>query len=113
MKYYKLTSQQWDQNKELLPGIKGKKGRNDKNKRQFVEAILFRYKTGIPWGNLSNFFGDFRILNSSFSRWAKNGFWKMIFESLGQLPDNLFMMIGSSIVMAHQLSVGAREDKQK
>ena len=37
----------------------------------------------------------------------------MIFESLGQLPDNLFMMIGSSIVMAHQLSVGAREDKQK
>ncbi len=39
MKYYKLTSQQWDQNKELLPGIKGKKGRNAKNKRQFVEAI--------------------------------------------------------------------------
>ena len=30
MKYYKLTSQQWDQNKELLPGIKGKKGSESK-----------------------------------------------------------------------------------
>ena len=36
----------------------------------------------------------------------------MIFESLGQLPDNQFMMIDSTIVKAHQHSAGAIKNMQ-
>ena len=56
MKYYNLTTQQWIKIKELLPGTKGKVGRNSQNNRKFVEAILYRYRTGVPllWWSLSS-----------------------------------------------------------
>lgn len=29
--------------------------------RLFVEAVIYRYKTGIPWRDLPERFGDFRM----------------------------------------------------
>jgi hypothetical protein len=51
--------------------------------------------------------GDFRVVHTRFSRWAKRGVWKKLFEHLAQDADNEYAMIDSTIVRAHQHSAGA------
>jgi transposase len=44
-----------------------------KDNRLFVEAVLYRYRSGIPWRDLPERFGDFRVVHTRFSRWSKTG----------------------------------------
>jgi transposase len=41
--------------------------------RLFVEAVLYRYRTGMPWRDLPERFGDWKNVHQRFSRWAKAG----------------------------------------
>ncbi|WP_435051060.1 transposase [Acinetobacter terrae] len=41
-----------------------------------------RYHLGIPWRDLPEYFGDFRVVHNHFSRWAKIGMWQRFFEVL-------------------------------
>jgi hypothetical protein len=68
---------------------------------------LYRYRAGIPWRDLPERFGDFRVVHTRFSRRAKRGVWKKSFEHLAQDEDNEYAMIDSTIVRAHQHSAGA------
>ena len=52
MRRYSLTDNQWDKIKELLPGRKGTVGVTAKDNRLFIEAVLYRYRAGIPWRDL-------------------------------------------------------------
>jgi transposase len=73
----------------------------------FVEAVLYRYRAGIPWRDLPERFGDFRVVHTRFSRWARRGVWKKLFQHLAAEADNEYAMIDSTIVRAHQHSAGA------
>jgi transposase len=74
-----------------------------------VEAVLYRYRAGIPWRDLPERFGDFRVVHKRMSRWASRGVWKEIFQILAADADNEYAMIDSIIVRAHQHSAGARK----
>ena len=52
-------------------------------------------------------FGSWKNIHRRWSRWAKNGVWKRIFTFLAGEADNEYGMINSTIVRAHQHSVGA------
>ena len=91
----------------MLPGRQGSVGHPAKNNRLFVEAVLYRYRAGIPWRDLPERFGDFRVAHTRFSRWAVRGVWKTIFKHLASDADNEYAMIDSTIVRAHQHSAGA------
>lgn len=78
-----------------------------KDNRLFVEAVLYRYRAGIPWRDLPERFGNFSVVHTRFSRWAKRGVWKKLFEHLAEDADNEYAMIDSTIVRAHQHSAGA------
>ncbi len=93
----------------MLPGRRGSVGRPAENNRLFVEAVLYRYRAGIPWRDLPERFGDFRVVHTRFSRWAVRGVWKKLFEHLAADADNEYAMIDSTIVRAHQHSAGARK----
>ena len=82
-------------------------GRPAQDNRLFVEAVLYRYRAGIPWRDLPERFGDFRVVHTRFSRWAGRGVWKKLFEHLASDADNEYAMIDSTIVRAHQHSAGA------
>lgn len=105
---YALTDLQWDRIKDLLPGRAGHVGRPAADNRLFVEAVLYRYRTGIPWRDLPERFGDFRVIHLRHSRWSRAGVWQRIFESLAQDADNEWGMIDATIVRAHQHSAGAK-----
>ena len=105
---YALRDDQWECIKNLLPGREGTVGVTAKDNRLFVEAVLYRYRAGIPWRDLPQRFGDFRIVHTRFSRWSKSGVWKRVFEHLADDADNEYAMIDSTIVRAHQHSAGAK-----
>src|SRR5439155_24892337 len=49
MRRYALRDDQWDRIKDFLPGGEGHVGGTAADNRLFVEAVLFRYRAGIPW----------------------------------------------------------------
>ena len=57
--HYALRDDQWERIKDLLPGRDGYVGGTAKDNRLFVEAVLYRYRAGIPWRDLPERFGDF------------------------------------------------------
>jgi transposase len=109
MRRYALRDDQWDQIKDLLPGREGTVGATAVDNRLFVEAVLFRYRAGIPWRDLPERFGDWKNIHRRFSRWAESGVWERIFRHLAADADNEYAMIDSTIVRAHQDSAGAKK----
>ena len=109
MPRYAIKDDQWDRIKDLLPGQKGKVGVTAKDNRLFVDAVLYRYRTGIPWRDLPERFGDFRVVHMRHSRWSRKGIWKSIFSVLSMDADNEYAMIDSTVVRAHQHSAGAKK----
>ena len=59
--------------------------------RLFVEAVLYRYRTGMPWRDLPERFGDWKNVHQRFSRWAKSGVWEKVFLQLSADADNEYV----------------------
>ena len=55
-----IRDDQWDRIKDMLPGRAGHVGVTARNNRLFIDAVLYRYRTGIPWRDLPEKYGDFR-----------------------------------------------------
>jgi transposase len=49
MRRYALRDEQWERIEHLLPGSAGWVGVKARDNRLFVEAVLYRYRAGIPW----------------------------------------------------------------
>ena len=109
MSRYALRDDQWERICKLLPGRPGSVGVTAKNNRLFVDAVLYRYRAGIPWRCLPEDFGNGVAVHLRFSRWAKNGVWNKVFQHLAADADNEYAMIDSTIVRAHQDSAGAKK----
>jgi transposase len=107
MRRYSLRDDQWERIRDLLPGRVGHVGRTAKDNRLFVEAVIYRYRAGIPWRDLPERFGSGVKVQTRFSRWAKAGVWERVFQHLAAEADNEYAMIDSTIVRAHQHSAGA------
>ena len=105
---YALRDDQWDRIKHVLPGRPGHVGGTAKDNRLFVEAVLYRYRAGLPWRDLPERFGDFRVIHTRHMRWSKSGVWQRLFEQLAAEADNEYAMIDSTIVRAHQHAAGAK-----
>jgi transposase len=110
---YALRDDQWARIEGMLPGREGHVGGTAKDNRLFVEAVLYRYRAGIPWRDLPERFGDFRVVHTRHSRWAASGVWERVFQVLSEDADNEYAMIDSTIVRAHQHSAGAQKKKGK
>ena len=109
MRRYGLRDDQWSRIEDLLPGLEGSVGVTAKDNRLFVEAVLYRYRAGIPWRDLPERFGDWKQVHTRHGRWAESGVWARLFKALAGDADNEYAMIDSTIVRAHQHSAGARK----
>jgi transposase len=93
-------------NNEPVARPSGTVGVTASDNRLFVEAVLYRYRAGIPWRDLPERFGDWKNVHRRFSRWATTGVWERVFQHLAADADNEYAMIDSTIVRAHQHSSG-------
>ena len=107
MRRYALRDDQWERVENLLPGSPGHVSVTARDNRLFVEAVLYRYRAGIPWRDLPERFGAWKKVHTRFCRWARSGVWERAFEHLAGDADNEYAMIDSTIVRAHQHSAGA------
>jgi len=106
---HKLREDQWLKIENLLPGRSDTVGVTAKDNRSFIEAVLYRYKTGIPWRDLPEHLGDWKNTHRRHSRWSKTGVWSNIFNKLSEDSDDEYAMIDSTIVRLHQHGAGAQK----
>jgi transposase len=111
MRRYALRDEQWERIESLLPGREGHVGVTAKDNRLFVEAVVYRYRAGMPWRDLPERFGAWKAVHTRFSRWAASGVWERVFQQLAGEADNEYAMIDSTMVRAHQHSAGAPKKK--
>ena len=106
---YGLRDDQWAPMEHLLPGRDGYVGGNAPDNRLFVDAVLYRYRAGIPWRDLPARFGKWKSVHQRFGRGARGGIWARGFQALAGDADNEYALIDATIVRAHQHSAGARK----
>ena len=105
-----LTDEAWEDIAKILAKGKNKAGRPpEQSDRMFIDAVLSVARTGIPWRDLPEDFGQWDAVDNRFRRWEARGIWKKLWESLQsadmQIARNIF--IDSTIVRAHQHAAGA------
>ena len=108
MRRFELSDEQWQRVESLLPGQPGSPGRSGDNNRLFLEAVLWIVRTGTPWRDLPERFGDWNSVFQRFNRWSKKGVWQRVFDAL-QEPDLEWLMLDATIVRAHVHAAGARK----
>jgi transposase len=113
MRRYGLRDDQWERIKDFLPGREGHVGGTAKDNRLFVEAVVYRYRAGIPWRDLPERFGDFRVIHTRHTRWSRSGVWERVFKALTEDADNEYAMLDSTIVRVHQHGAGAQKKKER
>lgn len=104
---YALRDDQWERIKALLPGRKRAVGVTAADNRRLVEAVMYRYRSGMAWRDLPDRFGDFRVIHTRHRRWSRRGVWARVFACLAEEADHAYAMIDSTIVRAHQPAAGA------
>jgi transposase len=100
----------WERIKHLLPGQRGQHGKVAKNNRRFIDAVLWIAKTGAPWRDLPEYFGNWNSVWRRFDRWAKKGVWRRVFEVL-QDPDLEWVILDSTAIRAHPHAAGAKKKR--
>jgi transposase len=101
-----ISDEDWDRIKDLLPGQPGQHGKVAKDNRLFVDAVLWIAKTGAPWRDLPERFGNWNSVWRRFDRWAKKGVWRRVFDAL-QDPDLEWVILDSTVIRAHPHAAGA------
>jgi transposase len=106
MRRHEITDHNWNAIKNLLPGKEGDPGATATDNRLFINAVLWIAKTGAPWRDLPERFGNWNSVFQCFNRWGKNGVFQKIMESL-QDPDLGALLLDSTVIRAHQHAAGA------
>ena len=71
-------------------------------------GVLWVLRTGSPWRDLPEEFGNWNSVFQRFRRWAIKGVWESLFNALVEDPDFEYLMIDATIVRAHQHAAGAK-----
>ncbi len=109
-----LTDAQWAVLEPLLP--RGKKpGRPpERTKRQLIDGIRWRTRTGAPWRDVPPAYGPWQTVYGLFRRWQRNGTWREILTALQGRADAAGLItwdvsVDSTVARAHQHAAGARK----
>ncbi len=106
LRRHEITDEQWDAIKDLLPGQEGDPGVTAKDNRLFINAIMWIAKTGAPWRDLPERFGNWNSVFQRFNRWCKAGVFGEIMKTLHD-GDLEVLMLDSTVIRAHQHAAGA------
>jgi transposase len=102
-----LRDEQWTKMRAVLASLRGA-GRRGSNDRNFIEAVLWWRRTGVPWRDLPDEFGPWKTVFNRFDRWSKSGKWTRLFDALRTDPDDEWHSLDSTINRAHQHAAGGK-----
>ena len=112
MQRHALTDAQWARLQPPLPTRpQGRKATG--GDRLFVDAVIFRAKTGIQWRDLPERFGNWKSVYNRFRNWAQKDVWAQIFRELRIDIDETASIADGSVVRAHQDASGGKGGSNK
>ena len=105
-----LSNEQWEVIGALLPAERGRKSRPALDNRRFLNGMLHVLRVGCPWRDMHERYGKWNSVYVRFRRWAEQGVWDAILETLVDLglTDNWQHMIDSTTVRGHSQAAGAK-----
>jgi transposase len=107
-----ISDENWERIKDLLPGQAGQPGVTAKDNRLFIDAVLWIAKTGAPWRDLPERFGNFNSVWRRFDRWARKGVWRKLFGHF-QDEDLEWLILDSTVIRAHPHAAGAKKKRRR
>ena len=108
MRRHEIPDEKWNRIKHLLPGQEGDPGVTAKDNRLFINAVLWIVKTGAPWRDLPERFGNWNSVWRRFHRWAAKGVWERVYREL-QDGNVQWLLLDSTTIRAHQHAAGAKK----
>lgn len=102
-----VSDRVWAVLEPLLPGRKGCWGGVAQDNRCFINAVMWILRTGAPWRDLPEDYGDWKNTHRRFCRWRDKGYWEKLLAELMHEPDFEWLMIDASHVKAHSHAAGA------
>ncbi len=105
MHRHELTDSEWAEIELLPPRQPGP--RSKRGDRDFINAVIWRARTGVPWRDLPERFGSWQTVYNHFSRWAKCGVWETLFKAL-RIEDDMGSLLDATVVRAHQDAAGGK-----
>ncbi|WP_258045110.1 IS5 family transposase [Streptomyces sp. SM11] len=83
-------------------------------RRQLVDGIRFRVRTGVPWRGVPVEYGPWGRIYGLFHRWQRDGTWHQVLIRLQTLADAKGaivrdLSVDSTVCGAHQHAAGARK----
>ena len=103
-----LTDVMWARVEHMLPGKATDPGVTAADNRRFLEAVLWRTRTGSPWRDLPERFGNWNSVFKRFRRWALSDVFESVFNALSDEFDLEYVFVDGTVVQAHQKAAGAK-----
>ncbi|MFD8979868.1 IS5 family transposase [Streptomyces sp. NPDC059564] len=109
-----LTNEQWAGLAPLLP-VGVKPGRPATySRRQLIDGIRWRTRTGAPWRDVPERYGPWESVYGLFRRWQRDGTWAAVVVGLRTRADAKGLItwdvsVDSTVCRAHQHAAGARK----
>jgi len=86
-RFQMLSDAQWELIAPTLPTRTGRQGRPFADARMMVEAIIYRYRCGIPWRDLPEVYGPWQTVWTWQRRMAAEGTWDTVLAKLTAAAD--------------------------
>jgi transposase len=85
-------------------------GRPPRSHRRVLDAVFWQMRTGAPWRDLPEEFGNWNSIFRQFRRWADSGVLDVILEALAGSGacDAALQMVDATIVRAHHCAGGGK-----
>ncbi|MFG1826584.1 IS5 family transposase [Microbispora bryophytorum] len=110
-----LTDEQWAVLEPLLPDTAGRGRPTIWSKRQLINGVRWRVRTGAPWRDMPAEYGPWQTVYGLFRRWQRGDTWAAILTALQARADAAGLIcwqvnVDSTVCRAHQHAAGARRD---
>ena len=103
-----LSDAQWEKMEPHCLGKRSDPGCSGTNNRLFLEAVLWKARTGSRWRDLLAEFGDWSTVLKCFDYWCERGVFKTIFAAVSDDPDMDYALIDATTVPVHRHGQGAK-----
>ena len=105
-----VTDQEWEIIEPFLTTPSSHGGRPPRNHRRLLDGILWIYRTGAPWPDLPEEFGNWNSVWRQHRRWCLSGAWDAVLQALADNGRDLhaLQMTDSPTIRPHRCAAGEK-----